>query len=379
LPRLEDEEETVEMRKAIIQAERLASRFLGWWLGELAALVPGPVRRIFAGDNSFLSFELAGDRIVVRRASGGKLQEVASLDKHMPVEELQVIVSRLLRKHASRTTAIVLALPEGQVLHKILDLPAVAEEGLRELLYFELDRQTPYRPEQVRYDFRVTKRDPSHRRMKVELIVAPIEVVEWLKSLAAGWGLTAPVSVTAAGIDNPSNPVFDLSGEAPKRPSRGGGIALALLAILAAGMLAVGIWMPLQAQRAAAREAEAVLAEAQAKARTAADLRDELDRRAKAGSFLVRRKNEAPMMVAVLADLTRLLPDDVWLFELHVKGNEVRARGYAPAASAVLELVERGPAFRNARFTSPVTRVPGIDAERFDLTFELAGPTEKES
>lgn len=367
------------MRKAINQAERLAARFFGWWLGELAALVPAPVRRMFAGDNSYLSFELAGDQIVVRRASGGTVQELARLDKNLPAEELQVIVGRLLRKHASRTTAIVLALPEEQVLHKILDLPAVAEEGLRELLYFELDRQTPYRPEQVRYDYRVAERDASHRRMKVELIVAPIEAIEWLKSLAAGWGLTAPLSVTAAGIDDPSNPAFDLSGEAPARSSRSGGIALVLLAVLAAGMLAAGVWIPLQAQRTAAREAQAALADAQAKARTAANLRDELDRRAKAGSFLVRRKNQAPMMVAVLADLTRLLPDEVWLFELHVRGSEVRARGYAPAASAVLELVERGPAFRNARFTSPVTRVPGIDAERFDLTFELAGPTEKGS
>jgi general secretion pathway protein L len=355
------------------------SRFLAWWLGELGALVPGAARRVFAGDNIFLSFELAGDQVVVRRASGGKLQEVARLDKHMPVEELQVIVGRLLRRHASRRTVIVLALPEGQVLHKILDLPAVAEDGLRELLYFELDRQTPYRPEQVRYDFRVAERDSSRRRMKVELLVAPIEAVEWLKSLAAEWGLTVPVSVTAAGVDDPSNPAFDLSGDTPAHPSRGGGIALALLAVVAAGLLAAGIWMPLQAQRAAARQAEAALAEAQADARAAADLRNELDQRAKAGSFLVRHKNEAPMMVAVLADLTQLLPDDVWLFELHVRGNEVRARGYAPAASAVLELVERGPAFRNARFTSPVTRVPGIDAERFDLTFELASAGGKES
>ena len=82
------------------------------------------------------------------------------------------------------------------------------------------------------------------------------------------------------------------------------------------------------------------------------------------------------MMTAVLADLTTLLPDDTWLFELHVRGDSVRARGYTPAASTVLELVERGPAFHNASFSSPVTRVPGIEAERFDLSFELADAPE---
>ena len=143
--------------------------------------------------------------------------------------------------------------------------------------------------------------------------------------------------------------------------------------------MTAAVWLPLDAQRQAAREAETALADAHQHALAAANLRDELDRKAKAGSFLVRRKNDAPMMTAVLADLTRLLPDDTWLFELHVRGSEVRARGYAPAASAVLELIERGPAFRNARFTSPVTRVPGIEAERFDLSFELASAQEKES
>ena len=355
----------------------MGSRFLAWWLGELGALAPGMLRRAVAGGRGILCFAAVGDDLVVIRALDGVLEEVARLDLRQTDEALRPGIAGVLREHAPGGTDIVLQLGAEQVLHKVLDLPLAAEDGLRDLLYFELDRQTPYRPDQVRYDFRVAGRDVATGRMEVELLVAPVEAVERLVAQAADWGLK-PSTVTVAGVDDPADPAFDLSGEAPAAPSRGGRLGLAVLAVLAAGLFTAAVWMPLEAQRLAALEAEATLAGARKAAVAAADLRDKLDRKAMAGSFLVRRKSAATMMTAVLADLTRLLPDDTWLFELHVRGAEVRARGYAPAASSVLELIERAPAFRSARFTSPVTRVPGIDAERFDLTFELASAPEKD-
>ena len=205
------------MRTAIAQAGGLASRFLAWWLGELGALTPGVLRRAFTGGRGVLGFEIDGDELVVGRTSNGTLEEVARLDMRQPGDALSAAVAGVLRKHAPRGTDIVLVLGAEQALHKILDLPLVAEEGLRDLLYFELDRQTPYRPDQVRYDFRVVGRDPAAGRMQVELLVAPVEAVEGLMARAAEWGLE-PTAVTVAGLDDAADPVFDLSGEAPAAP-----------------------------------------------------------------------------------------------------------------------------------------------------------------
>lgn len=359
------------IRTAIAQAGDLSSRFLAWWLDELGNAVPGPVRRAFAGGAGVISFRVVGTEMLVARSQDGESLEVARVDITRPTGEIRDEVASLLRAYARRTDDILLQLEPRQALRKTLDLPQAAEEGLDELLGFELDRQTPYRPEQARYDYRVAERDGASRRIKVELLVVPRDAAERLESIVADWGLE-PTIVSVAEIDDPANPAFDLSGERYTADSGSGRTAMVLMVLLTIGILGAAVWFPLEAQRQAARDAEAILEDARKAAFAAADLRDELERRASAGSFLVRRKNESPMMTAVLADLTRLLPDDTWLFELHVRGREVRARGYAPAASNILELVERGPAFRNARFTSPVTRVPGIDAERFDLTFELA-------
>ncbi len=361
------------MQIAVTDAGRLVSRFFAWWLGELASLVPRRVRKALAPKIDSLCFSIAGNEVTIVHYNNGNSSRIARLaldDQDLPAQ--RAAVEAILRAKATRRSEIVIALPADQALHKTLDLPLAAEAGIKDLLYFELDRQTPYRPDQVRYDYRIVARDAEAQRIHVEFIVVPKDIVDRLTDLAGDWGLT-PSAVTVDGLDNLAAPEFDLAAERESGgPSRAGNVLAGALAIVALLLASVAVYLPLDAQRRAAEQADAAVTEATAAARTASALRDELDRAAEAGNFLLERKRATPMVTAVLADLTQLFPDDTWLFELHIEGDKIRARGYSPAASSVLELVERGSAFKNARFSSPVTRVPGIDRERFDLTFELA-------
>lgn len=360
------------MQSAISGAGRLLPRFFGWWLGELASLVPAGLRRAMTRQGDVLCFAFSGPEVVITRYADGGRTRIARLDLvEQDAAAQRAAVDAIVRKEATRRTAMVMALPAANALHKRLNLPLAAETGLKDLLYFELDRQTPYRAEQVRYDYRVVARDPEEQRIMVELLVVPREAVDRAVDLATGWGLPV-AAVTVDGIDNPAEPEFDLAGERRDAgPSRAGGVFSTLLAMSAAALLAAAVYIPLDAQRRAAEDARHAVEEALAAAKQASALRDELDRTAEAGNFLLERKRKEPMITAVLADLTRLFPDDTWLFELHIEGHQIRARGYTPSASSVLELVERGSTFRNAKFASPVTRIPNFDRDRFDLTFDL--------
>ena len=343
--------------------------FLRWWLGELAALVPAPVRSAFAGEDALLAVTIGEGEAKVRRLARGARTELGRVDLAAGAAQQRAVVAGLVGGRRRRD-AIVLALPAERVLRKTLDLPLAAEAELANLLRFELDRQTPFSPEQARYDYRVTARDRQSGRIKVEMAVAPREAVERALSIAAGWGLE-PAIVTVTG-DEESERAFDLSGRAAPNGFGGRAVLTALLAVVAAALLAVAVALPLQWQAAAADEAERALAAARAAAREAADLREALGRRRQDSRFLLERKLTTPMAVSVLAHLTRLLPDDTYLFELRLQSGRLRVRGYAPAASPLLELFERHPRLREARFESPVTRVPGIDKERFDLSAALA-------
>lgn len=360
------------MQSSISNAGRLVPRFFDWWFGELATLVPSAMRHALSRKGDLLCFALAGREVVVGRFADGAGTELAriELDQQEP-GALRMAVDAIMRAEATRHTSVVFVLPASRALHKTLDLPLAAESGLKDLLYFELDRQTPYQAEQVRYDYRVVSRDQETQRLTVEILVVPRDAVDQAVDLASQWGLTLS-AVTVDGLDDPADPEFDLAGERREaRPSRTGNLVVGLLGLTALLLLAIAIRIPLDAQEREALEAEKAVAEAMAAAKEASALRDELDRAAEAGNFLLNRKRRAPMVTAVLADLTRLFPDDTWLFELHIDDDQIRARGYTPSASSVLELVERGSAFRNARFASPVTRVPNFDRDRFDLTFEL--------
>ncbi len=343
--------------------------FLRWWLGELAALVPAPLRGVFSGEGALLAVSIGDGEARIRRLARGGRTELGRVDLSAGEAQQRAVIAGLVGGRMRRD-AIVLALPDERVLRKTLDLPLAAEAELVSLLRFELDRQTPFSPEQACFDYRVTARDRQTGRIKVELAVAPREVVERALSIATGWGLE-PGLVTVAGDEEAERP-FDLSGRTPTNGFGGRAILTAGLAAAAAGLLAVAVALPLQWQADAADEAERALAAAREAAREAADLREALGRHRQDSRFLLDRKLNTPMAVAVLAHLTRLLPDDTYLFELRLQGGRLRVRGYAPAASPLLELFERHPRLREARFESPVTRVPGIDKERFDLSAALA-------
>jgi general secretion pathway protein L len=70
----------------------------------------------------------------------------------------------------------------------------------------------------------------------------------------------------------------------------------------------------------------------------------------------------------VVADLSRILPDETWLYQLQVQNGEIRIYGYAPDAAQVIAILEKSGAFQNAQFRSPSTRRQGGEADRFDIS-----------
>lgn len=82
-------------------------------------------------------------------------------------------------------------------------------------------------------------------------------------------------------------------------------------------------------------------------------------------------RGNAVSIVRLLAELTRLLPDDVWLTDFSVKGNELTATGYATRAAELIDTLETSPFLTAPEFSAPVTKVPGQTGERFTITVKV--------
>src|SRR5205814_4112471 len=99
-------------------------------------------------------------------------------------------VARLAAKTSGGIAAprVVVALNARQILRKELVLPAAVEENLAQALAYDLDRHTPFRPEQLYFDAVVTDRDPAGRTIRVDWAAALKTAVDSARRQAEEWG-----------------------------------------------------------------------------------------------------------------------------------------------------------------------------------------------
>ena len=87
-----------------------------------------------------------------------------------------------------------------------------------------------------------------------------------------------------------------------------------------------------------------------------------------------RRKLTTIPVVLVLDGLTKVLPDNTYVTELHMADNKVQIVGISADASSLIPLIEQSRTFRNATFFAPTTNSPSDRNERFHIEAEIQAP-----
>jgi len=67
----------------------------------------------------------------------------------------------------------VLRLSNADILAKSLTLPLAAQPELRQVLSFEMDRETPFTPDELYWDHRLETTDRQKNRLSVRLMLVP--------------------------------------------------------------------------------------------------------------------------------------------------------------------------------------------------------------
>ena len=92
-------------------------------------------------------------------------------------------------------------------------------------------------------------------------------------------------------------------------------------------------------------------------------------------AMLRRRKLTTTPVVLVLDGLTKVLPDNTYVTELHLADNKVQIVGISADASSLIPLIEQSKAFSKATFFAPTTSSPSDRRERFHIEAEIQTPT----
>ena len=378
--------------KNILQAARLPRlamdknsppvRFWRWWTSELAALLPSWLRQSGAGAADALLIEITPQAIRLLRWQQDTLTEQGRVDRQSGDLDAQGIALQALRnKLPKRDDAVALWLGGAQCLVKQIELPLAAAKNLRQVLGFEMDRHTPFKAEQVYFDFRVLRVDNQNNRVTIRLAVVPRAEMDGLLALLARWGAAA-TSVYVAGAGPGGDSSMNLmpaehSAAQPRARLSASGLALLLLVLLLAAVaLAIPIWQ----KHEAVQSLLPIEDRAKQQAMNTDALRREQERLAAEYNFMLHKKQSAPPLVVMLDELSRLLPDDTWVQQLSIKGDELQIQGETGSSSRLIGLFESTRLLRDANFRSPLTKGDLPNSERYHLAVQIiVVPTPEEA
>lgn len=340
-----------------------------WWIRSLVAWLPGRLRDLFG---------LAPQRLLLWRTGADyalglwRGEARRTLAEHLPLPEPGSGDDPLAAVLTGRLAEVPrwLLLPASAVLRRRLVLPAGAGERLRDVLGFEIDRQTPFAAQDVHHDVRVVGRRGDDQ-IEAELVVIP------KASLAAELAALGPLAATLAGVD-----VADASGEplgvnlmaGVRQRRRDDPWRLRNLALLAAGLLALylGLWQMLANRRAAAEAFQQQVDAQVRQARLASQQRRQLVDLVEGGAFLQAKRAATPSMVEVMDELAERLPDGTWLEKLSIEGDRILLIGLSGEASALVGRLQGSALWTDPALAGALQPDPRTRTDRFTLTATLA-------
>ncbi len=345
--------------------------FLRWWGGELAALIPQRWRALLLRGNARLLYEAQGQDLRVLVAGDGQERELLRL----PLSEVAALAPSLEAALGDRagTRPRWLLLSGERVLRRRMSLPAAAADRLRDVLAFELDRQTPFRSEDVAFDHRLLRRDEVTRQLEVELVVLP------RAALDAALAPLGPQAAHLDGVDvrDPDTPDSALGVNLlpPERratrrdPTRRLNLALLALAVLGTG---IALWQTLENRRAAVAALSEQIDQRKREAQQVQRLRAQLDDAAGGANFLARARAARPTMLELLNDITRRVPDGSWLERFSVNDDKVALVGLSQQASGLVAALQPSPFLRSPALSGSVQADPRNRRDRFTVAADLA-------
>ncbi|MGN6790505.1 MAG: PilN domain-containing protein [Rhodanobacteraceae bacterium] len=339
--------------------------FLRWWGGELTGMLPARLRAWVRRGPDVLWLGASAGTVTLRRARSGAT--LAAIAPELPVDVQRTEFARACAGIDPDDRRLLLVIPASQVLHRRLLMPAAAAADPRRVVGYELDRQTPFAPEQVYYDVAVSTDAVPAGQVALDLYAAPrSEIDPLLERFTAIGAQPDAVDVqaadgTLAGID------LMPPGRRPRRVDRRRRVNLVLgLVCVLLAVLVLSQW--LANRRAALTEMQDEVQAMRAKATQSEQLRAQLSGALAASKFLVKRKAENPSALVVLDDLTRRLPANAWLDVLTLDDSGgLDIKGEAAKAAALVDTLSSSKLLQEPKLQGVIQPDPATGKERFEL------------
>lgn len=273
---------------------------------------------------------------------------------------------------ALRGRAIELDLRSERFVFKPLELPSRATEFLEGVVRSQVDRLTPWSADEAAFGF-TAPAEAGPGRIAVTVAATAKAMLLPLAGAFRPLGVHA-ITMRTALPDDETVPAVTILKENTARIFDVGAtrriltivLACALVLSAAASVLASVVGDHLQEREDAltheiARRRAAIFGAANARG----------DPKTRAEDALARRKNQSASAVIGLEILSKILPDDTYVTELHIDGAKLRIVGITQDAPRLIRLIETTQHFRKASFFAPITRRRSESGDRFSIETQM--------
>jgi general secretion pathway protein L len=356
-------------------------RFFAWWGRELVAMLPERWRGLLAERSEALLLEIRDGQLAVWRQTGNSCVAAADVALDGDDAERRAVVERVRAQVDDPNLRTYYCIAPARALRRELSLPVAAENNLRQVLAYEMDRQTPFKADQVYFDYRVGEREAAARNLPITLIVVPRAPLDAdLARLSAG-------SLRLDGVDcwrdGPGSGRMGLNLLPAERRPRRVNPRLRLNLGLAAGaivLLLTVMLLSLANREAALAAMSAQVEKAQNAAKQVSALKKTLQDSISAANFLNRRKHDTPAMVALLADMSKRLPDDTYLERLAVDEKyKIDVQGLSDNTTKLVEGLAQSDVVENPSFQGTIQQDPRTHKDRFNMSLEFRHKAEPDA
>ena len=346
-----------------------AGKFLRWWTEELRQAMPASWQQKLQHALRRATLVVRNDSLSVGVDENRSLEtlEVFSMAQDAALQKQQV--EDLLLKNELQEAPRFLLMELECVLNRELKLPLAAEANLAQVLSFEMDRQTPFRASDVYYDWKILGRNNETGQLRLEIFVIPrIEVDQAVSAVTdRGFSLSGVDIIDgdkALGLNLlPAERRF----RSVNRKARMNLALGAACAVLLAMVMAQSIYL----REHQVAELEDAIAEVQSEAREVMKIKKQIEESSEAAGFLATRRSEVPLAIEVLADITRILPDDTYLDRLVITNSSVQLQGKSQNAQRLIELVNESGLLDEAAFRGSTRLDARSGLEIFEVNAEI--------
>lgn len=342
----------------------LAYRCGSWWLREFLSLFPVRTSDWLMGRNE--------RRLLLTQANG--VAELSLFRGQKRLQSLEVqhsddldhVIARLRALSGTQRTnlQLELELPRSACFFRHFDMPSVARDALPKLLIQEIEHKTPFKIADIHHGHRVELL-PDNAKLRVQQVIVRRDLVEL--EMAKFELLPERVAGLAIAGDRMTLP---LRGETPVPR---GQLRTPVLLIVTAALIGFGgMFYIYRGQEKVLAALEQQISEVKPLALTVRAQADKITQEQLILSQIRAQKLNAATLAEVLDEITRILPNDVWLSEFKLvegKANErdINIAGLATGAAGLVGRINASAMFFDASLTAAIVPDPVEKRERFSL------------